>query len=147
METGGSGGGAVDGGDGGGGGEEAKRARDEEDSDVVGSHMVWDGRRDRGGDLRVHGTRGQNECGSRSGVVLCGIRRLRHALRLLLHRVRRRDPRRRYACLLACFRLLYLFLFFWLASLRLAPNYVVLQFCLRGNNLIFEKSSLNNQAS
>ena len=78
--------------DGAGGGEGSERPRDEEDAQLVGPHVVRDGGGDRGRDIRLDWQGSQARCRPRRRLVLRRLRRLGDALRLLLHRVRCRNP-------------------------------------------------------
>ena len=99
VEAEGSGPDPIQGPDGAGGGEGSEQPRDEEDAQLVGPHVVRNRRRHRLRDFRTHRTRGQNGGRTRRRALVRRLRRLRLALRLLLHRVRRRNPRRRCSLL------------------------------------------------
>lgn len=68
-----------------GGGEVSEPGRDEEDAQLVGPHVVRHRCRHRRRNIRAHRPRGEGEGRPRRGAVLRRLRRLRLALRLLLH--------------------------------------------------------------
>lgn len=73
--------------DGAGGDEVSEPARDEEEPDVVGPDLVRSRSRRRRRNIRSHRTGDQKGRRPRRRLVLRRLRRLRHALRLLLHRI------------------------------------------------------------
>lgn len=63
----------------------SERTRDEEDADLVGSHVVRDRRRHWRRNIRTYRNPSQGRRRAGGGAVVRRFRHLRHALRLLLH--------------------------------------------------------------
>jgi len=105
LEAEGSGAESIPGPHGARGDEGSEQPRDEEDAHLVGPHVVRHRRRHRLRHIRPHRPRGQDRGRTRRRHILRRFRCLRLVLRLLLHRVRRRNPRRRFHLLhsLFCF--------------------------------------------